>query len=315
MKRACLIFCAAFSTAQAAVWVGYDGGLAQYTDAGEFVHRFDNYRRPVSLILDRERRRLWFIDAYDYKLVCFDVDAGAEVFAVAAAAHSPDIGTTDLKLYLSDKRPIEPSLALDGGDGGVWLADFFGHQVAKYDAAGKEIFRSGAFHEPFAAAALGDGFAWVAGGVRTLNLVGPDGKSALSQSGVNEARALGYDATRGLAVVADYRNNRILGVDRSGRMKRRVTGVELPFALAVDAARGVVWVATDYERVKKISLDNEEIAATVGEQESIAALALDGEGRVWVAYGEAGEVVCYSPAGEKVASIAKVKKPTGVAAE
>jgi len=299
----------------ASVWVGYDGGLAQYTDDGDFVQRYEDYRRPVSLQLDAQRGHLWFIDAYDYKLVCFDVAAGTALFFITDAAHTADITTSDIRIYLREKRPVEPSLALDAGDGGVWLADFYNHEIAKYSAEGKELFRTGAFHEPFAIAALGDGSAWVAAGIRTLNLVGADGKTELSQAGVNEARALAYDKERELVWVADYRNNRVLGVTRRGQLKRKITRIELPSALAVDAARGIVWVATHYAGILRISADDEEITGAIAEPESISALTLDAEGRLWVAYDEDGEVIRYSPAGEREVVIKRVNTPTGIAAD
>ncbi|HUV87180.1 MAG TPA: hypothetical protein VMX79_08710 [bacterium] len=301
--------------AQAAVWVGYEGGLRQYTDEGELVRTYDDYRRPISLALDVERRRLWFLDAYDYGLVCFDVDADKEAFRIRDAAHAPAIGTSNLRLYLLEKRPIEPSISLDAGDGSVWVADFYGHQVAKYDAAGKEVFRSGSFHEPFAVAALGDCLAWVAGGIKTLSLVGPECKTLRSLSGVNEARALAYDAARELVWVADYRNNRVFAINSEGRLKRKVTGVELPAQLAVDDARGTVWVATHYAGIVKISADNEKITGSIPEPESVAGLDVDGGGRLWVAYDQVEEIVCYSPLGDKVLTIKRVNMPTGVAAE
>jgi streptogramin lyase len=300
---------------QAAVWVGYDGGLSQYTEDGEFVRGYAEYRRPISLVLDAERRRLWFLDAYDYSLVCFDIDADNELLRVKGAAHAPAIGTSDLRLYLLEKRPIEPSLALDAVNGSVWIADFYGHQVAKYDADGTEIFRSGSFHEPFAVAVLDDCSAWVAGGIRTLSLVGPECDTKQNMPGVNEARALAYDATRELVWVADYRNNRIFAINREGRLKRRVTGVELPAELAVDEARGNVWVATQYGGVVKISADAEKITGSIPEPESVAALDVDGKGRLWVAYDETEEITCYSPTAEKVLTIKRLKNPTGVAAE
>jgi streptogramin lyase len=308
-------FIVAGAAAQAAVWVGYDGGLNQYTDDGEYVRRYDGYRRPISLRLDGERRRLWFLDAYDYSLVCLDVDAEKELLRVSGAAHAPAIGTSDLRLYRLEKRPIEPSLALDAVNGSVWVADFYGHQVAKYDLTGKEVFRSGSFHEPFAVAVLGDCSAWVAGGTRTLSLVGPECNAKRSMPGVNEARALAYDAARELVWVADYRNNRVFAINRDGGLKRKVTGVELPVRLAVDGARGNVWVATQYGGIVKISADAEKITGSVPEPESVAALVVDGRGRLWVAYDEAGEVVCYSPTAEKLLTVKGVKNPIGVAAE
>ncbi len=315
MRRVTIIVLIAAGMAQAAVWVGYEGGLRRYSDEGEHVRTYDNYRRPISLALDVERRRLWFLDAYDYSLVYFDVDAGKEVFRVRGAAHAPAIGTSDLRLYLLEKRPIEPSLSLDEGDGSVWVADFYGHQVAKYDVEGNEVFRSASFHEPFAVAALGDCNAWVAGGIRTLSLVGPECETKRNMSGVNEARALAYDATRELVWVADYRNNRVFAIHREGRLKRRITGVELPVQLAVDDARGNVWVATHYAGILKISADAEKITGSIPEPDSVAALDVDAGGRLWVAYDEAEEIVCYSPLTEKLITIKRVNKPTGVAAE
>ena len=54
-------------------------------------------------------------------------------------------------------------------------------------------------------------------------------------TGVNEARDLAFDDERNLVWVADYRNNRVFAINREGRLKRKVTGVELPERLAVDA--------------------------------------------------------------------------------
>ncbi len=302
-------------SAHAAVWVGYDGGLSQYTDGGELVRSYPDYRRPISLVLDAERRRLWFLDAYDYSLICFDVDAERELHRISGAAHAPSIGTSDLRLYRLEKRPIEPSLALDAVTGSIWVADFYGHQVAKYDDAGKEIFRSASFHEPFAVAVLNDCSAWVAGGVRSLSLVGPECDTQQNMPGVNEARALAYDATRELVWVADYRNNRVFAINREGRLKRKVTGIELPAKLAVDETRGNVWVATQYGGIVKISADAEKITGSIPEPESVAAFDVDAAGRLWVAYDEAEEIVCYSPTAEKILTIKRVKNPTGVAAE
>lgn len=310
-----LLIAASAVAAQAAVWVGHDGGLREYSAAGELVREYTGYRRPISLVLDAERRRLWFLDSYDYKLVCFDVDAGKEAFAVAGAAHAPAVGTSKLNVYVLEKRPFEPSLSVDVGDGSVWVADFYGHEVARYDASGQEIFRSAAFHEPFAVAALGDCNAWVAGGIRTLSLVGPACDTKFNMSGVNEARALGYDASRDLVWVADYRNNRVFAINREGRLKRKGTNVELPDKLAVDAARGLVWVGTTYAGVFKISADQETITGPLAEPDSLVALDVDADGRLWVAYDEAGEVVCYSPAGEEVLTLKRVKDLTGLAAE
>jgi sugar lactone lactonase YvrE len=310
-----LLIAASALTAHAAVWVGYEDGLREYSAAGELVREYTSYRRPVSLAFDAERRRLWFLDSYDYKLVCFDVDAGKEAFAVAGAAHAPAVGTSKLNVYVLEKRPFEPSLSVDVGDGSVWVADFYGHEVARYDASGGEIFRSAAFHEPFAVAALGDCNAWVAGGIRTLSLVGPACESKYNMSGVNEARALAYDASRDLIWVADYRNNRVFAINREGRLKRKGTNVELPDKLAVDSARGLVWVGTTYAGVFKISVDQEKISGPLAEPESIVALDVDAEGRLWVAYDEEEEIVGYSPGGEALLTIKRVKGMTGLAAE
>jgi DNA-binding beta-propeller fold protein YncE len=316
MNRATIIILIIFaSAAWAAVWVGYEGGLRQYTDEGELVRNYDSYRRPISLRLDTERGRLWFLDAYDYTLVCFDVEADREAFRIRNAAHAPAIGTSDHRLYRLEKRPIEPSIALGPGDGSVWVADYYGHQVAKYDADGKEVFRSSAFHEPFAVAALADCSAWVSGGISTLTLVGPECQSKQTMSGVNEARALAYDAARELVWVADYRNNRVFAMNSEGRLKRRVTGIEMPAQLSVDDARGNVWVATHYAGIVKISADAEKIAGSIPEPESVAALDVDGDGRLWVAYDQTEEIVCYSTLTDKVLTIKRVNLPTGVAAE
>jgi sugar lactone lactonase YvrE len=299
----------------AAVWVGHEGGLRHYSNDGELVRDYRDYRRPISLLYDEERKRLWFLDAYDYKLVCLDVEAGREVLTVPNAAHAPAVGTSDLGVYLLEKKPFEPSLALDPTDGSVWVADFYGHEIAKYGADGKEVFRSGAFHEPFAVAVLGDCYAWVAGGIRTLSLVGPQCDTRQTMTGVSEARDLAFDAERDLVWVADYRNNRVFAINRDGRLKRKITGVELPERLAVDSERGTVWVATHYAGVVKISADAEKITASIPEPDSIAAIAVAGDGKLWVAYNETEEIVCLSPAGEEVAKIKRVNGPTGVAAD
>jgi DNA-binding beta-propeller fold protein YncE len=301
--------------AAATVWVGYDGGLAQYDDAGTLIHRYDDYRRPISLLLDRERRRLWFLDAYDYRLVCFDVDRGKELFAVANAATAPSVASSGLKLYVAEKRPVEPSLGWDPGDGSIWVADFYGHQLARYDAAGNELFRVSNFHEPFAVAPVGDGTAWVTGSIRTVALVDAAGKTKLSQAGVNEARALAYDAVAGVVWVADYRNNRVLALDGNGMLKRKVLGVELPFALAVDGPGGVVWVASQYGGVKKIAAADAEAAVDVADSENVTALALDGAGTLWAAVAEEGVVLGFGADGEPRVRITGIKTPTGLAAE
>jgi outer membrane protein assembly factor BamB len=303
------------AAAPAAVWVGYEGGLRHYTNEGELVRDYREYKRPISLLYDAERKRLWFLDAFDYKLVCFDAEAGREILNVRNAAHAPSIGTSDLGVYLLEKKPFEPSLALDVKDGSVWVADFYGHEVAKYDEDGKELFRSAAFHEPFAVAVLGDCSAWVAGGIRTLSLVGPQCNTLQTMTGVNEARDLAVDTERDLVWVADYRNNRIFAINRDGRLKRRVTGIELPERLAVDSERGTVWVATSYAGIVKISADAEKITASIPEPGSIAALAVAGDGKLWVAYYETEEIVCFSPAGAELAKIKRVNGPTGVAAD
>lgn len=300
------------AVAHAEVWVGEDDAITRYDDAGKLVQTLSGYRRPVALTLDRARNRLWFIDAYDYKLICRDLDRNAEVVRVTGAAHAPAIGATDLKLYLSEKRPVEPTLALDAADGSIWLADFYGHQLAKYDAAGKEVWRTSSFHEPFAVATCGDGFAWVAGSPRTIHLVGPDGKTVITQSGVNEARGLAFDTAPGLLVVADYKNNRVLGVDCQGRLKKKVMGTELPFAVAIDDA-GLVWAAGEYAGVYKISLDAEKIVGVVGEEKPTAISPAAG-GKLWVAYEAAGAVVCYDAAGNEVTRLSKLKNPKSIVA-
>lgn len=316
MKRFISALLASLAAAsQAAVWVGFEGGLRQYTNEGELVRDYGDYRRPISLTYDAERRRLWFLDAYDYKLVCFDAEAGREILTVRDAAHAPAVGTSDLGVYLLEKKPFEPSLALDATDGSVWVADFYGHEVAKYGGDGNEVFRSGAFHEPFAVAVLGDCYAWVAGGIRTLSLVGPQCDTRQTMTGVNEARDLAFDGERDLVWVADYRNNRVFAINRDGRLKRKITGVELPERLAVDAERGTVWVATHYSGIVKISADAEKITASIPEPESVAALAVAGDGKLWVAYDKTEEIVCFSPAGDKLLTIKRVNGPTGVAAD
>jgi sugar lactone lactonase YvrE len=304
---------AAFSFA-GSVWVGYDGGLAEYDERGDLVKRFDAYRKPVSLQIDAARGRLWFIDAYDYSLVCLDFAAGRELVRVDEAAHAAGVAGGDLKVYLLETRPVEPSLSLDAGDGSVWLADFYGHELARYDAAGTLLFRVAGVHEPFAVAALGDGRAWVSAGIRSLALVAPDGKTEREQGGVNEARALAYDPAASLVWVADYRNNRVLAMAPDATLKKRVVGVELPCALAVDGAGGVVWVATQYEGVKKITAAEGTVAAEITTPERPAALAADGNGRLWAVYGAEGAAVCYDRAGEEVLRIPGLNQPTGVAA-
>jgi len=308
-----VLICAA--AARSLVWVGYDGGLTQYDDNGKYLKRVENYRRPIALRLDSERRRLWFLDAADYKLVCLDADSGGELRVVPKAAHPAEVGSSNLKIYMLEKRPVEPSLGLDPVDGSVWVADFYGHELARYDAEGKQLFRTGGFHEPFGVAPLGDGTAWIAAGIHTLSLIGPDGVSKQDQAGVNEARALAFDGGRALVWIADYRNNRILGIDRNALLKKKIGGVELPLALAVDGANGFVWVATQYGGLKRITATAEAVTVTIDTPETPAALTVDKNGRLWAAFPDAGEVVCYSPAGDRVCEITRIKSPSGVAAE
>lgn len=305
--------CAA--AARALVWVGYDGGLAQYDDDGNLRARIENYRRPIALRLDGERRRLWFLDAADYKLVCLDADSGKEIRAIPKAAHAAEIGSSNLKIYMLEKRPVEPSLGLDPADGSIWVADFYGHEMARYDAEGNQLFRTTGYHEPFGAAPLGDGSAWIAGGIHTLNLIGPDGVSKQDQSGVNEARALAYDGVRSLVWIADYRNNRVLGIDRNALLKKKIAGVELPLALAVDAANGFVWVVTQYGGIQRINADAEAVTLTIDTPDTAAAAALDKNGRLWATFPDAGTVVCYSPQGKAVLEITRLKTPSGIASE
>ncbi|MGD8717769.1 MAG: hypothetical protein PVH29_03005 [Candidatus Zixiibacteriota bacterium] len=301
--------------AYADVWIGVDGGLRHYSYDGEYIRSFDSYRRPISLVLDAERNRLWFLDAYDYKLVCFDVEEKRELLSVPKVAHAPAIAAGDLRIYMLEKRPFEPSISVDPSDGSVWIADFYGHEVARIDLDGNEIFRSASFHEPFSIATLGDCNAWVSGRIRTLTLISPTCETLNNLSGVNEARALAYDAAQDLVWVADYRNNRVFAINREGRLKKRIPGVELPEKLAVDEERSTVWVATNYNGIIKISSDKEEITATIPEPDSVVALDIDSEGRLWVAYDKAEEVTCYSPEAEDVVTIRRVKGVVGIAAE
>ena len=315
MKRGLILmtFVAAAASRAATAWVGYEGGIGQYDERGDLVRRWEGYRRPVSLCYDAASGRLWFIDAYDYTLVCLDVASGTEVFRIKNAAHASSLAGGNLKVYLLEKKPVEPALALDPGDGSAWLADFYGHELARYDATGKEIFRGAGFHEPFAVAPLGDGRAWVSASIRTLSLVGADGAEVKNQTGVNEARALAYDAVAGLVWVADYRNNRVLAMTADATLKKKISGIELPNALV--AASGVAWVATQYEGIKKITAAEEKVAAAITTSENAAALAPDGAGGVWAAFPDAGAVIRYDGDGNVVTKIERLPRPAAVAAE
>lgn len=310
-----LIFTLSPFAAATTVWVGSAAGVAAYDDAGALLYRAGDYRRPLSLAVDAGRDQIWFIEGYDYRLVCLNASTGQEKFSSAKAVSPPEVGTSDLKTYTLEKRPVEPSLSLDPGDGGVWVADFYGHKIAKYDAAGREVFRAAGFHEPFAVVALGDGRAWVSGGIRTIDLIKEGGARELSQPGVNEPRGLTYDPAADILWVADYRNSRVLGVDRAGRLKKRVTGVELPWLLAYDQKNGVLWVATHYAGIARVDEGNEKVSGWISPGDTPAAITLDREGRLWVAYADAGEVRRISPAGEVTTVLTRLTAPTAIAAE
>jgi len=297
------------------VCVGSASGVASYDDDGTLLYRNGDYRKPLSFVLDFERNQLWFIDGYDYRLICLDSATGKEKISVAKAVSPPEIGSSDLKTYTLEKRPVEPSLSLDAGDGGVWVADFYGHKIAKYDAEGREVFRAGGFHEPFAVAALGDGKAWVASGIAAIALVNAGGARELTQPGVNEPRGLAYDPGADLVWVADYRNSRVLGVDRAGRLKKRITGIEMPTRLAFDGRRGTLWVATTYAGIARVDAARERVLGWVVADDNPAAIDLDREGNLWVAYPDEGMIRRITPEGEVSEFISRVTAASAVAAE
>jgi DNA-binding beta-propeller fold protein YncE len=306
------IFAAFVSGAAADVWVGYEGGLAKYTDEGERILDVSRYRNPVSLALDRERGRLWFVEQYDYTVVCVDIVTGKELFRFNDVVHTPPTVTTDT--YSSAEVETPPGLAVDEDNGFVWVADLYAHQVARLDENGFELWRSSDFHEPYAVTVATDGSGWVVGGISDIFHLSPEGETLYKRKkALNEPRDVDLDEGRDLIWVAEYGNSRVLAVDYEGNLRRKVT-VELPWSLAVDPNDGSVWAASIYDKVYKISPSG-AVELTVDRFETPADIKVAADLGAWVADRGDDRVTLLSFEGERLLKIDGVRKPASLAVE
>jgi DNA-binding beta-propeller fold protein YncE len=300
------------SSAGADVWVAYEGGIGRYTDDGERVLNVTRYRNPSSLAVDTERGRLWFVEQYDYTIVCIDTVSGKELFRLKDAVHPPPPVTTDT--YSSTEADNPPGWAVDVNDGSLWVADLYGHQVARFDESAHELWRSSDFHEPYSVTVAKDGSGWVVGGIGDIFHLTPEGEVIYKRKkGLKEPRDVTIDATRGLVWVAEYGNSRLLAIDYDGNLRRKVA-VELPWNISVNPDDGSVWAASTYENVYKISSGG-KVELTVNRFETPADLVVVPGLGVWVADSGDDRIVLLNTDGERVLKIDDVPKPDSLAVE
>jgi DNA-binding beta-propeller fold protein YncE len=298
--------------AVADVWVAYEGGICRYTDAGEQVLNVTRYRNPISLALDAGRGRLWFVEQYDYTVVCIDTTSGKELFRLKDVVHSPPTVTTDT--YSSTEADNPPGLAVDGNDGSLWVADIYGHQVARLDESAYELWRSSDFHEPYSVTVATDGSGWIVGGISDIFRLTANGEVVYKRKkGLNEPRDVTVDTERGLVWIAEYGNSRVLAIDYDGNLRRKVN-VELPWNLSIDPEKGLVWATSTYENVYKISSAG-KLELTVDRFETPADVIVAPGLGVWVADRGDDRVILLNSGGERLLKIEGVHKPISLAVE
>jgi DNA-binding beta-propeller fold protein YncE len=310
---AMLVVIGAFvSTAAAGVWVAYEGGVGQWGDDGEPVLEVPRYRNPASLALDAERGRLWFVEQYDYTVVCMDTASGKELFRLEDVVHPRPTVTPDT--YSSTETETPPGLAVVKNGGSLWVADTYVHQVALLDEDGSETWRTSDFHEPYAVAVAPDGSAWIVGGISDVFHLSPDGEVLHKRKkGLYEPRDVAVDGGRDLVWITDYGNGRVIAVDYEGNLRRKVA-VELPWSIVVDQDNGDVWVASTYDKVYRISPGG-DVELTVDRFETPADVAVAPGLGVWVADRGDDRVTLLSADGEKLLNIDGVHKPVSLAVE
>jgi DNA-binding beta-propeller fold protein YncE len=307
-----LVIGAFVSTAAAGVWVAYEGGISLYGDDGERVLDVTRYRNPASLTLDGERGRLWFVEQYDYTIICIDTVSGKELLRLEDVVHPQPTVTTDI--YSSTEAETPPGLAVVRSDGNLWVADIYAHQVALLDENGSEIRRTSDFHEPYAVAVAPDGSAWIVGGISDVFHLSPDGEVLHKRKkGLREPRDVAVDAGSKLVWIAEYGKSQVIAVDYDGNLRRKVA-VELPWSIAVDPENGNVWAASAYDKVYKISPGG-DVELTVDRFETPADVAVTPGLGVWVADRGDDRVALLSADGERLLNIDGVRKPVSLAVE
>jgi DNA-binding beta-propeller fold protein YncE len=310
---ATLVVIGAFvSTAAAGVWVAYEGGIGLYGDDGETVLEVPRYRNPASLTLDGERGRLWFVEQYDYTVVCIDTVSGKELLRLEDVVHPQPTVTPDT--YSSTEAETPPGLAVVRSDGTLWVADIYAHQVALLDEDGSGIWRTSDFHKPYAVADAPDGSAWIVGGISDVFHLSRDGEVLHKRKkGLGEPRDVAVDAGRALVWITDYGNGRVIAVDYDGNLLRKIA-VELPWSITVDPENGTVWAVSAYDKVYKISSDG-DLELTVDRFETPADVAVAPGLGVWVADRGDDRVTLLSTDGERLLKIDGVRKPVSLAVE
>ncbi|UCE28200.1 MAG: hypothetical protein JSW52_05490 [Candidatus Coatesbacteria bacterium] len=300
------------SAAAADVWVAYEGGINLYGDDGERILEVPRYRNPASLALDAERGRLWFVEQYDYSVVCIDTVSGKELYRLEDIVHPRPTVAPDT--YSSTEAETPPGLAIVGGNGNLWVADLYAHQVALLDEDGTELWRTSDFHEPYAVASAPDGSVWVVGGISDVFHLSPDGDVLHKRKkGLDEPRGVAVDAGRELVWITEYGNGRVIAVDYEGNLRRKVA-VELPWSIVVDQDNGDVWVASTYDKVYLIASSG-DVELTVDRFETPADVAVAPGLDVWVADRGDDRVTLLSADGERLLNIDGVRKPVSLAVE
>ena len=301
----CVVFGVFAGTACGDVWIGLEGSLNKYADDGETLKVIGQYRNPVALTADHTRNRLWFVDQYDYTLICLDAETGEEIYRMRDVASKPGTDAVSTDLYSSDGIEPAPAMAVYEADGSLWIADLYAHQIVKLDVYGEEVLRKSGFRGPYLIAVEPDtGNVWINSGKSQIIRLDPDGEQLYKRTGLNLPRDVKVCSATGIIWIADYGNNVIRGMDVSGKLPYNLKETEPPVGLFINDDNSF-WAIMEFDIAQLLS-KNGEVLAEFDRLEKPFAIDGDGSGPVWVLDPVPGEAVHIDENGKKVNTISGI---------
>lgn len=308
----CIILVVFAGAACGDIWIGLEGSLNKYADDGETLKVMSQYRNPVALTADHARNRLWFVDQYDYTLICLDAETGEEIYRMRDVASKPGTDAVSTDLYSSDGIEPAPAMAVYEADGSLWVADLYAHQIVKLDVYGEEVLRKSGFRQPYLIAVEPEtGNVWVNSGESQLLRLDDNGERWDKRSGVNRPRTAAVCPQTGDIWVADYGNCLVRIMEVSGKLLENIDVDEPPVSLCINDD-GTAWVIMEYEIALLLDDAGNELAE-FDRLEKPFAIDGDGSGSVWVLDPAPGEAVHIDANGDKVRVISGLNGALSIA--